>query len=93
MIKGAALPGLAKCGLQPIDEVRKGGDVARIELQRDGLAAKPRDFADGFPGLRFAALVGEDDVMALARDGKGGIAAQASARTRDERNLAHGAAP
>ncbi|MCY1347579.1 hypothetical protein D9M69_336940 [compost metagenome] len=88
-IEPFALPGLAQGGPHLLGEGAEGRAVGHVQLQRHGLAAEGPEFGDQGVSLGLAAVVGEDQVMAVAGQVLRGVLAQAAAGAGDQDDLAH----
>src|SRR3546814_16670632 len=78
----------APTGFQPraniLDELRKAGDVADVELQRDSLSTQGFDLAHDSLRTLCDAVIGKDDVTARACDFEGGVTPKAEPDTGDD---------
>ena|SRR6516164_5634512 len=77
-------PDFLQCALQRADELGKGFNGARVELQRDRLASLRLDGRHDFPRLIGARVVGDHQVDALAGEACRGIAAEPPAAASDQ---------
>lgn len=86
-IEAVALPGGAEGQAHPLGEVGERGATTYIQLQGDGLATQRTNLRHHRIGLGLVAVVGEDQVMAVASQMQGSVLAQAAARAGNEVSL------
>ena len=70
--------------VRPLDKGGQAGNGRRVELQGNGLAAQLLDLGYDRPSLLLAAVIGDDDVAAMAGDGERGVAPEAATGAGDD---------
>ncbi len=93
VIERIALPDIAEGLAKPFRKWREARDAGGVELKRDRPASHCLDLCGDGLSVLAAAVIGEDNVAALASDVEGGIAAEPAACACNNSDLAHLASP